>query len=414
MQRSLLQPIARAAASAIPRCSAAAAASLANTLPSASASSATAALSSTLLPRAARSVNSIRHSSSSAATAAEYAAPLPDSLSTQPAMTQGSKKMNLFTALNDAMAEALRTDPKAVIFGEDVAFGGVFRCTVGLRERFGGDRVFNTPLAEQGIAGFAIGMAAMGHTPIAEIQFADYIFPAFDQIVNEAAKYRYRSGNQFDVGGLTIRAPYGAVGHGALYHSQSPEAYFCHTPGLKVVVPRNPREAKGLLLGSIRDPNPVIFLEPKSLYRASVGEVPVGDFTIPLGQADIMRQGKDVTLVGWGAQLRVLEAAADMAREKDGIEVELIDLRTLAPWDQETVASSVRKTGRLIISHEAPVTCGFGAEISAKMQEQCFLHLEAPIQRVCGYDTPFPLVFEKLYMPDVYKNYDAIKKAMEF
>jgi len=329
-------------------------------------------------------------------------------------MTQGSKKMNLFTALNDAMAEALRTDPKAVIFGEDVAFGGVFRCTVGLRERFGGDRVFNTPLAEQGIAGFAIGMAAMGHTPIAEIQFADYIFPAFDQIVNEAAKYRYRSGNQFDVGGLTIRAPYGAVGHGALYHSQSPEAYFCHTPGLKVVVPRNPREAKGLLLGSIRDPNPVIFLEPKSLYRASVGEVPVGDFTIPLGQADIMRQGKDVTLVGWGAQLRVLEAAADMAREKDGIEVELIDLRTLAPWDQETVASSVRKTGRLIISHEAPVTCGFGAEISAKMQEQCFLHLEAPIQRVCGYDTPFPLVFEKLYMPDVYKNYDAIKKAMEF
>jgi len=414
MQRSLLQPIARAAASAIPRRSAAAAASLANTLPSASASSATAALSSTLLPRAARSVNSIRHSSSSAATAAEYAAPLPDSLSTQPAMTQGSKKMNLFTALNDAMAEALRTDPKAVIFGEDVAFGGVFRCTVGLRERFGGDRVFNTPLAEQGIAGFAIGMAAMGHTPIAEIQFADYIFPAFDQIVNEAAKYRYRSGNQFDVGGLTIRAPYGAVGHGALYHSQSPEAYFCHTPGLKVVVPRNPREAKGLLLGSIRDPNPVIFLEPKSLYRASVGEVPVGDFTIPLGQADIMRQGKDVTLVGWGAQLRVLEAAADMAREKDGIEVELIDLRTLAPWDQETVASSVRKTGRLIISHEAPVTCGFGAEISAKMQEQCFLHLEAPIQRVCGYDTPFPLVFEKLYMPDVYKNYDAIKKAMEF
>lgn len=303
---------------------------------------------------------------------------------------------------------------QAVIFGEDVAFGGVFRATVDLREKYGKDRVFNTPLAEQGIIGFAVGMAAIGHTPIAEIQFADYIFPAFDQIVNEAAKYRYRSGNQFDVGGLTIRAPYGAVGHGGLYHSQSPEAYFCHTPGLKVVVPRNPREAKGLLLASIRDPNPVVFLEPKAMYRASVGEVPVGDFTIPLGKADIMREGKHVTLVGWGAQLRILEQAADMAKERDNIDCEIIDLRTLAPWDYPTVAESVRKTGRLVISHEAPITCGFGAEISAKVQELSFDHLEAPIQRVCGFDTPFPLVFEKLYMPDVYKNYDAIKKAMEY
>ena len=322
--------------------------------------------------------------------------------------------MNLFTALNDAMSEALRTDPKAVIFGEDVAFGGVFRATVDLREKYGSDRVFNTPLAEQGIIGFAVGMAAIGHTPIAEIQFADYIFPAFDQIVNEAAKYRYRSGNQFDVGGLTIRAPYGAVGHGGLYHSQSPEAYFCHTPGLKVVVPRNPREAKGLLLASIRDPNPVVFLEPKAMYRASVGEVPVGEFTIPLGKADIMREGKHVTLVGWGAQLRILEQAADMAKERDNIDCEIIDLRTLQPWDYPTVAESVRKTGRLVISHEAPITCGFGAEIAAKVQELSFDYLEAPIQRVCGFDTPFPLVFEKLYMPDVYKNYDAIKKTMEY
>lgn len=325
-----------------------------------------------------------------------------------------TKKMNMFTAINDAMAVALETDSKAVVFGEDVAFGGVFRCSVDLRERFGADRVFNTPLAEQGIAGFAIGMAAVGHTPIAEIQFADYIFPAFDQIVNEAAKYRYRSGNQFNVGGITFRAPYGAVGHGALYHSQSPEAYFCHTPGLKVVVPRNPREAKGLLLASIRDPNPVIFLEPKGLYRASVGEVPVGDFTIPLSQADVVQSGSDITVVGWGSQMHVLQKACDKAQEEHGISCELIDLRTLLPWDVETVEKSVKKTGRLLISHEAPITGGFAGEISASMQERCFLHLEAPIARVCGYDTPFPLAFEKLYMPSVWKCFDAIKRTVNF
>eukprot|EP00808_Paulinella_micropora_P027006 g34062.t1 len=261
------------------------------------------------------------------------------------------KQMNLFTAINDALRIALKTDPKVVTFGEDVGFGGVFRVSVGLREEFGADRVFNTPLAEQGIVGFAIGMAVVGHTPVAEIQFADYIFPAFDQIVNEAAKYRYRSGNQFNCGGLTIRTPYGAVGHGALYHSQSPEAYFCHTPGLKVAVPRNPYEAKGLLLACIRDPNPVIFMEPKCLYRSAVGEVPVGDYEIPLGKANILRYGNDVTVVGWGAQMRVLEEACDMA-EQEGISCELIDLRTLLPWDQETVEASVTKTGRLVVSHE--------------------------------------------------------------
>jgi len=346
------------------------------------------------------------------ATAASDSAPAiekhPDDVNRQ------TERKNLFMALNDAMRVAMETDPKAVIFGEDVAFGGVFRCTVDLLEKFGKDRVFNTPLTEQGIAGFAIGMAAVGHTPIAEIQFADYIFPAFDQIVNEAAKYRYRSGNQFNVGGLTIRTPYGAVGHGALYHSQSPEAYFCHTPGLKVVVPRSPRDAKGLLLASIRDPNPVIFLEPKSLYRAAVGEVPVGDFTLPLGVAEIMRQGTDVTIVGWGAQLRILEKAVQKAQDEEGISCELIDLRTLLPWDYKTVCESVKKTGRLIISHEAPVTAGLGAEIAQTVQEKCFLHLEAPITRVCGYDTPFPLAFEKLYVPDLLKNFDAIKKVVRF
>jgi len=323
------------------------------------------------------------------------------------------RKMNLFTAINDAMRVALRTDQSAVIFGEDVAFGGVFRTTMGLREEFGDHRVFNTPLCEQGIAGFAIGYASMGKTAIAEIQFADYIYPAFDQIVNEAAKFRYRSGNEFDVGGLVFRAPCGAVGHGGHYHSQSPEAYFVHTPGVKVVMPRSPYEAKGLLLSSIRDPNPVIFLEPKALYRTAVEEVPEGDYMVPLEQADVMRHGSDVTVVGWGGQLRVLEQACDMAQEK-GISCELIDIRTLYPWDVDTVEASVKKTGRLVVSHEAPKTGGFGAEVAAEMTERCFLSLEAPIARVCGYDTPFPLVFEKYYLPDVHKVLDAIVETAEY
>ena len=324
-----------------------------------------------------------------------------------------TKRMNLFTALNDAMRIALETDESAVVFGEDVAFGGVFRCSVGLKEQFGQDRVFNTPLCEQGIAGFAIGYAAMGKTAIAEIQFADYIFPAFDQIVNEAAKYRYRSGNQFNCGGLTFRAPCGAVGHGGHYHSQSPEAYFTHTPGLIVVVPRSPAEAKGLLLSSIRTQDPVVFLEPKALYRASTEEVPEGDYMIPLSQADVMRKGTDITLVGWGGQLRVLEKACEMAEELD-ISCELIDLRTILPWDVETVVNSVQKTGRLIISHEAPKTGGFASEVASEIQEQAFLHLESPIVRVCGYDTPFPLAFEKWYVPDSYKVLEAIKSSVNY
>eukprot|EP00164_Ancoracysta_twista_P012105 GFYU01018899.1.p1 GENE.GFYU01018899.1~~GFYU01018899.1.p1 ORF type:complete len:405 (+),score=109.41 GFYU01018899.1:77-1216(+) len=324
-----------------------------------------------------------------------------------------TQKMNLFTAINNALHVALDTDDSAAIFGEDVGFGGVFRCTIDLRDKFGPERVFNTPLSEQGIAGFAIGYAAVGGTAIAEIQFADYIFPAFDQIVNEAAKYRYRSGNEFHVGGLTFRTPYGAVGHGGHYHSQSPEAYFCHTPGLKVVVPRNPTQAKGLLLASIRDPNPVIFLEPKWLYRSAVEEVPTDDYMLPLSKAEILREGSDITVVGWGAQMKVLESACDMAAEQ-GVSCELIDLRTLLPWDKDTVVESVKKTGRLITSHEAPVTCGFGAEINQTVQERAFLHLEAPLGRVCGLDTPFPLVAEKWYVPDALKNYEAIMKSVNF
>merc|ERR1719188_104340 len=198
---------------------------------------------------------------------------------------------------------ALTRDDRSMLFGEDVAFGGVFRCSMGLKDKFGGDRVFNTPLSEQGIIGFAIGMAAVGYSPIAEIQFADYVFPAFDQIVNEAAKYRYRAGGTFDCGGLTIRMPCGAVGHGGLYHSQSPEAFFSHCPGLNLVVPRGPTQAKGLLLAAIRSPDPTLVFEPKILYRQAVEDVPLDDFELPLGQADIVREGTDVTLIGWGTQV---------------------------------------------------------------------------------------------------------------
>ncbi|CAA2972062.1 2-oxoisovalerate dehydrogenase subunit beta 1, mitochondrial [Olea europaea subsp. europaea] len=252
-----------------------------------------------------------------------------------------------------------------------------------------------------------------GNRAIAEIQFADYIFPAFDQIVNEAAKFRYRSGNQFNCGGLTIRAPYGAVGHGGHYHSQSPEAFFCHVPGIKVVIPRSPQQAKGLLLSSIRDPNPVVFFEPKWLYRLAVEEVPENDYMLPLSEAEVIREGSDITLVGWGAQLSVMEQACVEA-EKDGISCELIDLKTLIPWDKEKIESSVNKTGRLLVSHEAPITGGFGAEISASITERCFLRLEAPVARVCGLDTPFPLVFEPFYLPTKNKILDAIKSTVNY
>ncbi|KAL1917569.1 uncharacterized protein VTP21DRAFT_3962 [Calcarisporiella thermophila] len=326
-----------------------------------------------------------------------------------------TKKMNMCQAINDAMSITLATDESSVIFGEDVAFGGVFRCTLALAEMYGRDRVFNTPLTEQGIAGFGIGMAAMGHTAIAEIQFADYIFPAFDQLVNEAAKYRYRSGGLFNVGGLTVRAPSMAVGHGALYHSQSPESYFAHTPGLKIVIPRSPIQAKGLLLASIRDRNPVIFFEPKILYRAAVEQVPVGDYELPLGKAEVLKQGKDITVVGWGSQIYILENAIQLAEKRiPGLSCELIDLRSILPWDVETVAKSVNKTGRLLIAHEAPKTGGFAAEIAAAITERCFLRLESPIQRVCGWDTPFSLAFEKFYVPDMIRCYEGIRKAINF
>lgn len=336
---------------------------------------------------------------------------VPDTVSASDGETT---RMNLFQSVTNALDIALAADPSAVIFGEDVAFGGVFRCTVGLQDKYGRDRVFNSPLCEQGIVGFGIGMAVAGATAIAEIQFADYIYPAFDQIINEASKFRFRSGNEFNCGGLTIRAPYGAVGHGALYHSQSPEAFFAHVPGIKVVIPRGPLQAKGLLLSCIRDKNPCIFFEPKILYRMAVEQVPLKDYELPLSKAEILTEGDDVTIIGWGTQVHVLREVCQLAQDKLNVSCELIDLMTILPWDKETVINSVKKTGRLLIAHEAPLTGGFGAEIAATVQNECFLNLEAPIQRVTGLDAPFSHVFEPFYIPSKWRCFDAIKKLINF
>lgn len=334
--------------------------------------------------------------------------------------------MNMYQAVRDAMSIALAKDDSAVVFGEDVAFGGVFRCTMGLAEEFGRERVFNTPLTEQGIVGFGVGLALMGHTAIAEIQFADYIFPAFDQLVNEAAKIRYRSGGTYNVGGLTIRTPTMSVGHGGLYHSQSPEGFFMGASGLKVVIPRSPIQAKGLLLGSIRDPNPVIFMEPKILYRSAVEQVPVDDYELPLGQAEILVPGADLTLLTWGTPVYHCETALHMLSSPEpalqphisaslrSAKVELIDLRSILPWDVETVAESVNRTGRLVIVHEAGMTAGVGAEISAEIQKRCFLKLNAPIKRVTGWDTPVALQYEKFHIPDAIRIVDAVVETLSY
>ncbi|XP_014232246.1 2-oxoisovalerate dehydrogenase subunit beta, mitochondrial isoform X1 [Trichogramma pretiosum] len=324
-----------------------------------------------------------------------------------------TKEMNMFQAINNALHLYMEKDETSIMFGEDVEFGGVFRCSMGLKDRFG-SRIFNTPLCEQGIAGFGIGAAANDVTAIAEIQFADYIFPAFDQLVNEAAKYRYRSGDQFNCGKLTVRAPCGAVGHGGLYHSQSPEAFFAHAPGLRVVIPRGPIQAKGLLLSSIEVEDPTIFFEPKILYRTASEQVPVEYYKLPLEKAEIVREGTDITLIAWGTQVHVLLEVADMAKEKLGVSCEVIDLRSILPWDIETICKSVVKTGRAVVSHEAPLTQGFGAEIAATIQEECFLNLEAPVARVTGWDTPFPYIHEKHYLPDKYRCFFAVEDTIKY
>jgi len=325
--------------------------------------------------------------------------------------------MNLFQAVGDAMNIALAEDDSVVVFGEDVAFGGVFRCTMKLAEMHGPQRVFNTPLNEGAIVGFGVGLAAAGMRPVAEIQFADYVFPAFDQIVNEAAKFRYRDGTcGRNAGGLTVRMPCGGVGHGALYHTQSPEALFTHVPGVRVVVPRSPLQAKGLLLASIRCNDPVIFMEPKILYRAAVEQVPVGGYELPLSQADVVKEGKDVTIISYGQPMYTCESAIKRAEEDLGISAELIDLRTVYPWDKETVFNSVRKTGRVIVVHESMVNAGVGAEVAAAIQEdpETFIRLEAPVSRVAGWSINNPLLYEKFSLPDVTRIYDSIRGVLSY
>jgi len=322
--------------------------------------------------------------------------------------------INIIQAVNDALRTEMKRDDRVVVMGEDVGkFGGVFRATQGLFQEFGGDRVFDTPLAEAGIIGSAIGMAMYGMRPVPEIQFVDFIYPAFDQIVNEAAKMRYRSGGQFTCP-MVIRAPSGGGIKGGHYHSQSPEAYFIHTAGLKVVMPSNPYDIKGLLIASIRDDNPVIFLEPKRLYRAARGEVPEEEYVIELGKAKVVREGEDITIVTYGAMVQVALEAAEAAAEEDQTSVEVIDMRTLLPFDIDTVIASVKKTSRVVIVHEAPKTCGFGAELSASIGERALLHLQAPILRVAGFDTPFPYTFEQDYLPDETRIRKALSDGMNF
>ena len=327
-----------------------------------------------------------------------------------PSDTQ-SDWLNLHKAVNSALRHALKQDDSVVIFGEDVAFGGVFRCSVDLANEFGSARVFNTPLSEQGIVGFGIGCAAEGMKPVAEIQFADYVYPAFDQLVNEAAKFRYREGGtEGHCGGLVVRMPCGSVGHGALYHTQSPESLFTHIPGLRVIVPRSPSQAKGLLMSAIFECNdPVVFMEPKILYRAAEEYVPRQPYTIPLDKADVLREGKDLTVISYGQPLYLCSAAID-AIEKDmkGTKIELIDLRAIYPWDRETILKSAKKTGRAVIVHESMVNAGVGAEVAASIQEGCFLRLEAPVTRVAGWSTHTGLAFEKLNLPDVTSEYHRL------
>ncbi|MBI3183536.1 MAG: alpha-ketoacid dehydrogenase subunit beta [Myxococcales bacterium] len=321
--------------------------------------------------------------------------------------------LTLVQAINDALRVAMRSDGRVVVLGEDVGkFGGVFRATAGLYEEFGPERVVDTPLSEGGIIGAAIGMAMYGLRPVAEIQFSDFIYPGFDQIVNELAKLRYRSAGQY-AAPVVVRTPFGGGIKGGLYHSQSPEALFVHTPGLKVVAPSTPSDAKGMLLSALKGEDPIIFFEPKRIYRAARGEVPEGDFQVPLGKARTVREGRHLTVIAYGASVEEASQAADQAAS-EGIECELIDLRTLWPLDIDCVVESAKKTGRVVVVHEAPRTCGLGAEISALIQERCFVHLEAPVRRVTGWDTPFPYALEQEYLPGAARILRGVEETAWF
>ena len=333
--------------------------------------------------------------------------------------------MNMIQALNSALDVMLSRDPNVLTFGEDVGyFGGVFRVTDSLQAKYGPTRCFDTPIAECGLVATAIGMGVYGLRPVVEIQFADYIYPAYDQLVSEAAKIRYRSAGGFTTP-ITVRTPYGGGIFGGQTHSQSPESLFTHIAGLKTVIPSNPYDAKGLLISAIEDDDPVIFLEPKRIYNGpfdgwhdrpvrpwgghAMAEVPEGHYAVPLGKAQVVREGADVTVLAYGSMVWVSLAAAEEA----GVDAEVIDLRTLVPVDIDTITASVKKTGRCVIVHEAPRTSGFGAELSALVQEHCFYELEAPIERVTGWDTPYPHAFEWDYFPGPKRTAEALRRVMK-
>jgi pyruvate dehydrogenase E1 component beta subunit len=326
-------------------------------------------------------------------------------------------KLSLVQAVNLALAEEMAQNPNVVLLGEDIGKdGGVFRATEGLLDRFGGDRVVDTPLSESALVGVAIGMAAYGFIPVVEIQFMGFLYAAMEQLLSHAARLRSRSRGRYHCP-IVVRTPYGGGIHAPEHHSESSEALFAHVPGLKVVVPSTPSEARGLLRSAIRDPDPVIFLEPAKIYRAVKEEVQNRDGDqgiVPLGRARLAREGKDITLIAWGAMLHpTFKAAARVA--EIGVEAEVIDLRTLSPLDTETVVNSVKKTGRAVVVHEAPRTGGLGAEISARINEEALLELEAPIERVTGFDTPIPLPrLEDYYLPDTDRIVAAVQRVMEF
>jgi 2-oxoisovalerate dehydrogenase E1 component beta subunit len=334
-------------------------------------------------------------------------------------------QMNMIQALNSAMDIALGRDPSVVLLGEDIGyFGGVFRVTDGLQRKYGQHRVLDTPIAEGGIVGAAIGMGVNGLRPVAEIQFADYIYPAYDQIVSELARLRYRSAGAYSAP-VTIRTPCGGGIRGGQTHSQSPEAIFAHVCGIKLVMPSNPYDAKGLLIAAIEDDDPVLFLEPKRLYNGPFdgdpakpavpwsthpkGEVPDGHYTVPIGKAEIVRAGGEITVISYGTMLHVAQAAAASL----GLDAEVIDVRSFVPLDVDTLVASVQKTGRCLIAHEATRFGGFGAELIATIQERCFWQLEAPIERVCGFDTPYPHAFEWEYFPGQARVAAALTRVME-
>lgn len=323
--------------------------------------------------------------------------------------------ITIIQAINDAMRVAMERDERVIVLGEDVGKnGGVFRATEGLQEQFGEHRAFDTPLAESGIVGTAIGLAVNGIRPIAEIQFLGFIYETMDQIATQAARMRFRSQGRFSVP-LVIRSPFGGGVRTPELHSDSLEALFLHTPGIKVVIPSNPYDAKGLLLASLNDPDPVLFLEPMNLYRAFRGDVPDGYYEVPLGQAKVVQEGTDITLIAWGPTVPVSVKAAKLTSEKYGFSCEVIDLQTISPMDTETIVHSVEKTGRVAIVHEAVKSGGVGAEIVARINERAFLSLEAPIVRVTGYDTPYPVPsIEDHWLPHAGRVVDAIVKTINF